>query len=164
MECSLVKGPSAGFFAFIYFAGLRPAEARGVRLPHPTVRSAGWDEAVPSTSQQTPGQAWTDSGVGTEQRRLKNLERSDHCIVPLHAELVAIVCQYVDQFRRSRQPPLRRTHRQGRDADHTATPEAGRDGDDLSRLASALRPTSRTGHGTAWTSCSGSTPSPSANR
>lgn len=51
-----------GFFACIYYAGLRPAEARNLRLMDCSLPEDGWGALLLSTSFQSVGPAWTDGG------------------------------------------------------------------------------------------------------
>jgi integrase len=52
----------AAFFACLYYAGLRPAEARNLRAEDCTLPETGWGTLLLTGSHQTSGSAWTDSG------------------------------------------------------------------------------------------------------
>lgn len=76
------------FFACLYFAGLRPAEARNVREHDLHLPSEGWGEMVLHRGYQESGRAWTDTGSRGEERKLKHRNEKDSRPVPLHPELV----------------------------------------------------------------------------
>ncbi len=88
----------AGFFACLYFAGLRPAEARGLRLDDFSLPPDGWGSLLLIGSHQTSGRAWTDSGAASEERGLKHRARKASRRVPVHPELVASLRRHVDSF------------------------------------------------------------------
>ena len=87
-----------GFFACLYFAGLRPSEAVNLREKDCLLPESGWGELLLIGSHQTTGRAWTDSGDAGEERGLKHRSRQDTRHVPAHPELVAILRQHLDQF------------------------------------------------------------------
>jgi len=67
----------AGFFACLYYAGLRPAEARNLRLEDCSLPENGWGRLLLTGSHQISGRAWTDSGSSDEERGLKHRHRQD---------------------------------------------------------------------------------------
>jgi integrase len=87
-----------GFFACLYYAGLRPSEAVNLREKDCLLPESGWGELVLIGSHQTTGRAWTDSGDAGEERGLKHRSRQDTRHVPAHPELVAILRRHVEQF------------------------------------------------------------------
>lgn len=87
-----------GFFACLYYAGLRPSEAVNLREKDCLLPESGWGELVLIGSHQTTGRAWTDSGDAGEERGLKHRSRQDTRHVPAHPELVAALRRHVDQF------------------------------------------------------------------
>lgn len=87
-----------GFFACLYYAGLRPAEARNLRLSNCTLPESGWGELLLAGSHQDAGKDWTDSGRASEERQLKHRPAKDTRIVPAHPELVLTLRNHVDQF------------------------------------------------------------------
>lgn len=87
-----------GFFACLYFAGLRPSEAVNLREKDCRLPQAGWGELTLVGSHQTSGRAWTDSGAPGEERGLKHRSRQDTRHVPAHPELVATLRRHLDQF------------------------------------------------------------------
>ncbi len=87
-----------GFFACLYYAGLRPAEARNVRFDDFVLPPDGWGSVVLTGSHQYSGSAWTDTGKADEERQLKHRSRQDIRRVPLHPELVEILKRHTDRF------------------------------------------------------------------
>jgi integrase len=87
------------FFACLYFAGLRPAEARNIRLDDCILPSDGWGSITLTGSHQYSGSAWTDSGKADEERALKHRSRRDVRRVPLHPELVETLVRHVGRFK-----------------------------------------------------------------
>ena len=87
-----------GFFACIYFAGLRPSEVRSLRLSDCTLPSSGWGELLLTGSHQPSGTAWTDSGAADEERQLKHRSAKDTRRVPVHPELVATLRRHCEKF------------------------------------------------------------------
>ena len=89
-----------GFFACIYYAGLRPAEARNLRLMDCSLPKDGWGTLLLSTSFQSVGPAWTDGGQTGEERQLKHRDRSDTRPVPATPELVDTLRRHIAAFPR----------------------------------------------------------------
>lgn len=87
-----------GFFACIYYAGLRPAEARNLRLVDCSLPEEGWGTLLLSTSFQSVGPAWTDGGQTGEERQLKHRDRSDTRPVPATPELVEALRKHIAAF------------------------------------------------------------------
>src|ERR1035437_2028713 len=78
------------YFACLYFAALRPAEARHLRVKDCLLPESGWGELVLLGSTPNAGGAWTDSGHANEDRQLKHRGVSDTRPVPASPELVEI--------------------------------------------------------------------------
>ncbi|CUR58488.1 Phage integrase family protein (fragment) [metagenome] len=87
-----------GFFACLYYAGLRPAEARNLRLDDCNLPAQGWGSLVLTGSHQYSGSAWTDSGRPDEERELKHRTTRDIRRVPIHPELVETLNRHCEQF------------------------------------------------------------------
>ena len=87
-----------GFFACIYFAGLRPSEARVLRASDCQLPESGWGELVLTGSHQPSGAAWTDSGKAGEDRQLKHRGVKDTRHIPAHPELVETLRRHLCQF------------------------------------------------------------------
>jgi integrase len=90
--------PVEGFFACLYYAGLRPAEARNLRLSDCKLPDSGWGRLLLTGSHQDAGSSWTDSGRAGEERQLKHRSTKDTRIVPAHPELVETLQRHVDEF------------------------------------------------------------------
>jgi integrase len=88
----------AAFFACLYYAGLRPAEARGLRLADCTLPKSGWGRLLLVGSHQASGAAWTDSATEGEDRGLKHRARQETRPVPAHPELVASLNRHLKHF------------------------------------------------------------------
>lgn len=86
------------FFAFLYYAAPRPAEARNVRLDDLNLPQSGWGSVVWRGGYQESGRAWTDSGTRGEERGLKHRAEGDTRPVPLHPVLVRAARSHIEQF------------------------------------------------------------------
>lgn len=93
-----VRPELEAFFACLYYAGLRPAEARGLTQDNLTLPITGWGEILLTGSHQTSGAAWTDDRQGEQRRQLKHRARNDTRLVPAHPELVRILREHLDNF------------------------------------------------------------------
>jgi len=88
------------FFASLYYAGLRPAEARHLRIRDCHLPDDGWGSLLLVGSTQQAGSAWTDSGEANDDRQLKHRSTRDTRPVPACPELVAILRRHIDRFPR----------------------------------------------------------------
>lgn len=86
------------FFACLYYAGMRPAEARNLRLDDCSLPAEGWGSAVLTGSHQYSGSAWTDSGKADEERALKHRSSRDTRRVPLHPDLVDALRRHAQTY------------------------------------------------------------------
>jgi len=86
------------YFACLYYAALRPAEARHLRVKDCLLPESGWGELILLGSTPNAGSAWTDSGLANEDRQLKHRGVSDTRPVPASPELVEILRQHIDTF------------------------------------------------------------------
>lgn len=87
-----------GFFACIYYAGLRPSEARNLRQTDCSLPETGWGELLLTGSHQEAGASWTDSGHASEERQLKHRSTKDTRVVPAHPELVRTLRRHLVEF------------------------------------------------------------------
>ncbi|MFA1548845.1 tyrosine-type recombinase/integrase [Actinomadura chokoriensis] len=93
------RGPHmAGFFATLYYAGLRPAEARHLRGDDLTLPASGWGTATLSGSTPDVGDKWTDDGGQYDQRALKHRPAGAVRIVPLPPVLAALLRAHLDRW------------------------------------------------------------------
>jgi hypothetical protein len=65
------------YFAAMYYAGLRPAEARNIRKRDLHMPTGGWGELVIDGSFQFVPSQWTDSASYGEERGLKHRPEGD---------------------------------------------------------------------------------------
>ncbi|MFJ4682761.1 hypothetical protein [Streptomyces sp. NPDC088789] len=79
-----------GFFAGMYYAGLRPGEAVAVAATDCTLPTTGWARLVVNRALPQVGKKWTDSGRQHDDRGLKNRPPGDTRVVPRPRHLVAI--------------------------------------------------------------------------
>ena len=86
------------FFACLYYAGLRPAEARHLKQTDLHLPETGWGELTLLGSTQTAGRAWTDSGEASEDRSLKHRPDREVRHVPAHPELVDTLRRHLENF------------------------------------------------------------------
>jgi integrase len=94
-------GPQlVAFFACLYFAGLRPAEAvelrvdRSLDLPD----DDGWGTLYLRESAPTVGTAWSESGRRRDPRQLKHRAEEEVRPVPSHPALTGYLHRHIDQF------------------------------------------------------------------
>jgi integrase len=88
----------AAFFACLYYAGLRPSEARNLAIGACRLPDSGWGTLTLAGSHQTAGSSWTDTGTASEVRTLKHRGQGHTRSVPAHPELVACLQRHVDRF------------------------------------------------------------------
>lgn len=102
------------FFGVMYYAGLRPEEAIGLRednlkLPprmwngeaqrwEDSPESDGWGELEFRNAAPDTGRAWTDDGDHRERRQLKHRADGDSRTVTVHPELVALLREHLERF------------------------------------------------------------------
>ncbi|MFI0260923.1 tyrosine-type recombinase/integrase [Streptomyces sp. NPDC017056] len=87
-----------GFFAGMYYAGLRPEEAVAVAVTDCTLPATGWGRMVVNRALPQVGKKWTDSGRRHDDRGLKNRPPGDTRVVPLPPHLVAIWRESIAAF------------------------------------------------------------------
>jgi integrase len=86
------------FFATLYYAGLRPAEARNLHERDLTLPKAGWGRILLTGGYQDAGTAWTDAGTRGEERELKHRAKKEVRPVPVHPELNQTVRVHLATF------------------------------------------------------------------
>ncbi|MER6950447.1 site-specific integrase [Nonomuraea sp. NPDC000554] len=86
------------FFATLYFAGLRPAEAIGLRKTDCFLPEEGWGLLTLEVTRPSSGKQWTDSGTVHDQRGLKQRAERDVRPVPIPPELVRILRTHLEEF------------------------------------------------------------------
>lgn len=86
------------FYAVLYYAGLRPAEAVGLRLSDCELPEKGWGTLTLRETRPVSGKQWTDSGERHDRRGLKAREASTDRPVPIPPVLVAILQAHLKTF------------------------------------------------------------------
>ncbi|MFF4275009.1 tyrosine-type recombinase/integrase [Streptomyces sp. NPDC001536] len=86
------------FYAVLYYAGLRPAEAVGLRRSDCHLPDAGWGTLTLRETRPVSGKQWTDSGERHDRRGLKAREATSDRPVPIPPVLVAILRAHLDSF------------------------------------------------------------------
>ncbi len=93
------RGPLyRAFFATLYFAGLRPEEAVGLRVGDATLPETGWGEFLVHEARPEVGSQWTDTGEVHEERDLKGRGEGDTRTVPIHPTLVVILREIIKEY------------------------------------------------------------------
>lgn len=92
-------GRLALFFALMYFAALRPAEAVALRLEDCELPEKGWGMLYLSRSIPVASAEWSDSGNAHESRGLKHRASEEVRPVPACPELVSYVKRHAEQYR-----------------------------------------------------------------
>ncbi|GGX05388.1 tyrosine-type recombinase/integrase [Streptomyces noursei] len=86
------------FFACIYYAATRPAEAMNLRESDCTLPETGWGVLLLSGSASRVGAAWTDDGKSYEERGLKRRARSSVRDVPIPPKLVEMLRAHIKRY------------------------------------------------------------------
>ncbi|MFF0864120.1 tyrosine-type recombinase/integrase [Nonomuraea sp. NPDC003560] len=93
------RGPMlAAMFACMYFGGLRPAEAAGLRQKDCHLPAKGWGLLTLEKTRPQSNKRFTDSGQAHDERGLKHRDVKQTRTVPIPPELVAILCQHIATF------------------------------------------------------------------
>lgn len=87
-----------GFFASMYYAGLRPGEANRLRETDCKLPETGWGELLLEKSAPREVARFTDTGVGWEERNLKRRPDGATRPVPIPPALVRILRWHLDTF------------------------------------------------------------------
>lgn len=87
------------FFGCLYFAGLRPSEAKHLRVTDCKLPEEGWGELLLTGSTQHAGAEWTDNGAASEDRSLKHRPDKATRLVPACPELVELLRRHIAEFR-----------------------------------------------------------------
>ena len=103
-----------GFFACLYFAGLRPSEAVDLKLTDCELPATGWGRLLLGGSSPAAGKQWTDDGRFHQPRSLKSRAEGVKRPVPAAPELVAILRAHVERFGTAEDGRLFRSQRGNR--------------------------------------------------
>ncbi|MCA2229964.1 tyrosine-type recombinase/integrase [Nonomuraea aurantiaca] len=101
------------FFATLYFAGLRPAEAIAIREADCFLPEEGWGLLTLEVTRPSSGKQWTDSGTVHDQRGLKQRGEREVRPVPIPPELVRILRAHLEEFGTAMDGRLFRNERGG---------------------------------------------------
>lgn len=88
----------AAMFACMYFAGLRPAEAAGLREADCELPAAGWGALTLERTRPESNRRYTDSGESNDERGLKHRDGKATRRVPIPPELVAALRDHIDRY------------------------------------------------------------------
>ncbi|TLP53984.1 tyrosine-type recombinase/integrase [Microbispora triticiradicis] len=86
------------FYATLYFAGVRPAEAVGLRRDDCHLPEEGWGLLTLAKTRPSSGKQWTDTGTVHDLRGLKQRDPRAVREVPIPPELVAILRAHLEEF------------------------------------------------------------------
>ncbi|MEU6744556.1 tyrosine-type recombinase/integrase, partial [Streptosporangium sandarakinum] len=93
------RGPMmAAMFACMYFGGLRPAEAAGLREANCDLPATGWGTLTLETTRPESNKRYTDSGEANDERGLKHRGSKATRRVPIPPELVAILREHITRY------------------------------------------------------------------
>ncbi|GIH12468.1 integrase [Rugosimonospora africana] len=87
-----------GFFACLYFGGLRPGEALGLRERDCYLPETGWGRLTLEKSRPQAGKRWRDSGEAHDERGLKHRGEDEPRVVPIPPELVTILRKHIARY------------------------------------------------------------------
>ena len=86
------------FYAVLYYAGLRPAEAVALQEADCELPNDGWGKLVLARSLPVATKKWTDNGERHESRGLKQRDADAVRVVPIPSWLVSILKAHVKEF------------------------------------------------------------------
>jgi integrase len=94
------SGPRlVGFFATLYYAGLRPSEALALRVHDCTLPAKKtWGSLCLDGSTPYVASIWTDDGEESPRKALKHRARNESRTVPACPQLVAHLRAHIDEF------------------------------------------------------------------
>jgi integrase len=87
-----------GFFATLYYAGPRPAEALGLTADQCDLPGKGWGVLTFGPTLPVAGKQWTNTGDRHDRRGLKQRDPDAERPVPIPPELVRILTEHIDTF------------------------------------------------------------------
>ena len=102
-----------GFFACMYYAGMRPSEVVALRAESCVLPAQGWGRLELTGSEPRAGARWTDDGSPRETRGLKRRGQKETRSVPIPPELVTILRAHLARFGAAQDGRLFRSEREG---------------------------------------------------
>lgn len=85
-------------FACMYYGGLRPAEALGLRESDCFLPQTGWGSLTLERTRPEAGKQWTDTGEVHDDRGLKHRAEKETRPVPIPPHLVSILREHIDTY------------------------------------------------------------------
>jgi integrase len=101
------------FFAVLYYAGLRPAEAVALREADCQLPEQGWGTLTLARTLPVTAKKWTDEGVSHDLRGLKQRDPDAIRIVPIPPRLVRALLEHIKEFGSAADGRLFRNERGG---------------------------------------------------
>ncbi len=101
------------FFAVLYYAGIRPAEAVALRETDCQLPEDGWGRLVLAKTLPVTTKKWTDHGGRHDSRGLKQRDANAVRIVPIPPRLVRILRAHLSEFGTAADGRLFRNERGG---------------------------------------------------
>jgi integrase len=87
------------FFACIYYAATRPGETNELKINQLTLPESGWGEVALERNNPEVSPHWSDDPEsGRRARQLKHREEGEVRPVPLHPDLVALLCRHIEAY------------------------------------------------------------------
>src|ERR1700754_114884 len=86
------------FFASMYYAALRPAEANWLREADCKLPDTGWGELVLSATASRSNARYIGTGKTWQERTLKRRAAGTVRVVPIPPQLVGILREHIDRF------------------------------------------------------------------
>lgn len=86
------------FFACLYYAFLRPAEAAALTIDSCVLPVSGWGRLIVSGSAKRVSAVWTDDGTSVDRRQLKHRARDAVRVIPIPPMLVTILRDHLERF------------------------------------------------------------------
>jgi integrase len=86
------------FFAVLYYAGLRPAEAVALREADCQLPAQGWGTLTLARTLPVTAKKWTDDGVRHDRRGLKQRDPDAIRVVPIPPRLVHALQEHIKEF------------------------------------------------------------------
>lgn len=85
-------------FGCMYYCGLRPAEAVGLKRGDVELPDSGWGRMTVHSTRPTVGKRWTDTGEVHDRRGLKNRAVDEVRVVPVPPVLVKMLREHLAAF------------------------------------------------------------------
>jgi integrase len=86
------------FFGCLYYAGLRPEEAVGLRKQDLDLAETGWGTLHVTNAEPYAGREWTNTGANRDKRQLKQRSIGDVRPVPCHPELITLLRHHMKHY------------------------------------------------------------------